>query len=193
MKKGTDDVMKKLYAFLMVTLLVIGLCACSLGHKSGIYTVDMKGMVFTVDTENSTISDGVNLYHYTVSGNSSGADMEITYPDGSIYWWSTQTSGAVTSGYGGWSDDYDDDRYVPGDVLCDVLETREAKPDSEKNWLLIFALAAVGMFHIISPYTAWYLEYGWRYRNAEPSEMALGFNRLGGAAALILAIIMFFV
>lgn len=52
-------------------------------------------------------------------------------------------------------------------------------------------LAAAGVFYIVSPYKAWYLEYGWRYNNAEPSDLALGFNQVVGVIAVIAAVILF--
>ena len=57
----------------------------------------------------------------------------------------------------------------------------------------ILILLAVGIFNTVSPYTAWYLECGWRYENAEPSEMALGMARFGGIVALVVAVGMMFV
>ena len=59
--------------------------------------------------------------------------------------------------------------------------------------LLILLLLAVGIFNTASPHTAWYLEYGWRYKDAEPSDMALTFSRLGGILAIIAAVILIFV
>ncbi|MBR2948385.1 MAG: hypothetical protein IKC46_00835 [Lachnospiraceae bacterium] len=64
-------------------------------------------------------------------GNKSSYDVNITYPNGSSYWF--HMSGGV--GHGGWSDDYDEDRYVDGDTLSDVLLKKAPKEVNTGNWL----------------------------------------------------------
>ena len=187
--------MKKLLSALISVLLALSLCACS--HtpetESTTYTVNKYGTDYVVDPENGTIFDGTHTYQYSVSGSSSGYDIDITYPDGSTYWWHTQTGGSIISGSGGWSDDYDETRYVDGRTLCDVIEEDAPRPRHSKNVLLIFILLVLGIFNTAVPQAAWYLEYGWRYKDAEPSDLALGLNRLGGAVAIIAAVILIFV
>ena len=56
--------------------------------------------------------------------------------------------------------------------------------------MLVILLILVGIFNIALPDVAWYLQYGWRYKDAEPSDAALVFNRIGGVAAIIMAVIM---
>ena len=53
-------------------------------------------------------------------------------------------------------------------------------------------LIPVGLFLLISPRTVWYLSHGWRFKNAEPSDLALGLNRLGGGAALVIGVLLLF-
>lgn len=48
----------------------------------------------------------------------------------------------------------------------------------------------LGIIELASPQTAWYLSYGWRYKNAEPSEAALIIERIGGVIGIILGIIL---
>lgn len=176
--------MKKLFIFLTTIILSILLCSCSDSQKKKQYTVQQGDTIFTIDTENETISNGNTLYHYTVSTTVSGYRLEITYPDNSTYWWETTSSG----GYGGWSDDYDENRYVSGALLCEMLELNPAATSIHKNMFLILLLLVIGLFHLISPRRAWYLEHGWWYKDAEPSDVALGAHRLIGVVALIAAI-----
>lgn len=49
-------------------------------------------------------------------------------------------------------------------------------------------LILLGLFVILSPETAWYLRCGWRFRNAEPSDLALIPERIGGIIFLIAGI-----
>ena len=186
--------MKKLFAVMLCILLVVSLCSCGSSKTlPSTYTARRDGTEYVVDRESKTISDGTHTYLYSLDGDSDGYSIKITYPDGSSYWWSTRKSGYVSTGYGGWSNDYDEDRYAKGDVLCDILEVSVPEKKEPKNVLLILFLLAVGIFNTVSPHSAWYLEYGWRYKNAEPSEMALGMARFGGIVALVVAVGMIFV
>ena len=51
---------------------------------------------------------------------------------------------------------------------------------------------ALGLFHLISPHTAWYLSHGWRFKDAEPSDLALALNRMGGGIALLIGLLLVF-
>ena len=176
--------------FLLLASSILFLCACSFsGGTEAVYTLEKGGKSFTVDTENTTISDGTNVYHYTFSGDSSHYQINIVYPDGSSYWWQMNNG----SGYGGWSDQYHENRFVSGEVLCEVVEAGMPKPASSKNFFLIILLLGLGIFNIVSPRTAWYLEYGWRYTDVQPSELALWLNRGAGLLLLFLCFIMIIV
>ena len=186
--------MKRFLVAILGVLMILSLCACSSSDAgtSSVYTVNMNGTDYVVDPDNRTISDGKHTYQYDLTVGSSNYSIEITYPDGSTFWWNAQTSGGVTTGGGGWSDDYDAGRYVDGQTLCDVIEERAPQTSSNTNVFLIFVLIAVGIFNTVWPRAAWYLEYGWCYKNAEPSDLVLGLNRVGGIIAIIVAVIMAF-
>ena len=46
----------------------------------------------------------------------------------------------------------------------------------------------VGLVNAISPAIGWYLGRGWRYKDAEPSEAALLWGRVGGVVAILIGI-----
>ena len=48
------------------------------------------------------------------------------------------------------------------------------------NPLLGLLLLAVGIFHAAAPRAAWFLARGWYYKDAQPSDLALGLNRVFG-------------
>ena len=183
--------MNKICTFLLVMLLTITLCGCSTTPST--YTVEKGDTIFTVDTIESTISDGANTYQYTLSKMASGNHVEILYPDGSTYWWQTNRNGDATNGFGGWSDDYDENHYVNGYTLYEVLEDSIATKSSSKNIVVILLLIIIGILNVTSPYTAWYWEYGWRFKEAEPSDSALLLNRCAGVLCLIIALFMIFI
>ena len=112
--------MTKSFAAILCVLLGLSLFACTASQPS-VYRAQRDGKEYVVDTVSKKISDGTHTYRYSLDGDSGGYSIKITYPDGSTYWWRTQSSGFGV-GYGGWSDDYDENRYVNGDILCDILE-----------------------------------------------------------------------
>lgn len=180
--------MKKLHLLIVTLVISLSMVACSSLGSSNTYTVTMKDMVFTVDTGNGTVFDGVNTYNYTISGDSSRYRIEVIYPDGSTYW--QQMSGGA--GTGGWSDDYDRERYADGNTLCFVLKS--AVPKSRTYPLIAVGLIIiVGLINVAIPQAAWYCSYGWRYRDAEPSEAALLVCRGTGVLALVIGIVMIFI
>lgn len=169
-------------------LLTLLLCACGTSEASTVYTVTKNNIDYVVDTENKTISDGHHTYQYDFSGNSSNYSITIKYPNGATYWWNK----SGYTGHGGWSDNYDEKRYVDGDILTEVVLEKAPREQKSGQGFAALLVAAVGVFNIMSPQTAWYLEYGWRFKNAEPSDLALGFNRVGGLIAVIVAVILLF-
>ena len=185
--------MKKSFAVILCVILLMSLCACGTSKTlPSAYTAQRDGKEYVVDQVSKKISDGTHTYTYSLDGDSGGYSIKITYPDGSTYWWDKQENDTIGYGYGGWSDDYDENRYVSGDTLCDILEVAVPEKKEPKNVLLILILLAVGIFNTVSPYNAWYLEYGWRYKDAEPSELALGMARFGGIVAIVVAVCMIF-
>jgi len=53
-------------------------------------------------------------------------------------------------------------------------------------------LIVIGLWNVISPQSAWYFNYGWRFKDAEPSDEALSVGRFGGAVALFIGIVIQF-
>ncbi len=173
--------MKKLLCLLgVLCLLLLCVCGCSAdADESGI----------TVDFEEGTVFDGTNTYHFTFSGDRENYGVRITYPDGSTYWW--DKSGSM--GGGGWSDDYVEGRYISGDILCELIASKAARPRDPANPAkVVFALLAIaiGAFSAACPRAAWYWSYGWRYKNAEPSDLALSAERIGGVIAVVVGVLL---
>ena len=51
-------------------------------------------------------------------------------------------------------------------------------------------LCVLSVFSVASPHTAWYWSYGWRYKNAEPSDLALTAERIGGVIAIVVGVLL---
>lgn len=177
----------KRFLILCMALCVLFLSAC--GKDSGdpnVYDVEYGGKTYTVDQNNRTIAFDGHVCQFEVSGSGSTMRFKVTYPNGATY------SG---SGWAGsHSDDYDPDRYVSGDTLWDVLE--QGRPGEQKNsghWFIGLLLVGFGILEAAYPQVSWYLSHGWRYKNAEPSDLVLGLGRVTGIIMIIAGIICFFV
>ena len=182
---------KRILTLALLLTLTLALCACAPKDSGSPYTVEKYGATYTVDKKNSTISDGEYTYSYTMTGGYGGYKITITYPNGSTYWSDVNNSGSIITSAGGWSDNYDETKYVRGDILVDVLETKATRQrEKGNNIFLAIILMAVGAFNAAVPQAAWFLKYGWRFKNAEPSDLALGINRGIGIAAVVIGLIM---
>ena len=178
--------MKKLLLIFILCTSLLLLPAC--GKKESVYTVTLNNKDYVVDTVNQTIQEGGFTYSYEMS--LSGDSITIEYPNGSTYWW--QQNGAM--GHGGWSNDYDPAKYPSdGGTLIDVLEKEAPRQRSDKSFVPFFLFLFAGLFNLFAPETSWYLGHGWRYKNAEPSDLTLIVTRITGGIAIAAAFLWIFV
>lgn len=181
--------MKRFYLWIAALMLMFTLCGCQEKGNPNIYDVTYNGKTYTVDQELGIITCDKTVYQFEISGRGGNSvDLDIIYPDGSRYYWTYNGY----FGHGGWSDDYDPEAlgYVRGDVLWNVLGLQSTdRRDSIPSPLLAFLLLALGAFHTITPQTAWMLEHGWRFENAEPSDLALAVNRVLGVVLIFIGVI----
>ena len=142
-----------------------------------------------MDPVNHTITyeDDVYIYTVTASGRSR-THYEITYPNGATYYW-TKTD---TVGSGGWSDDYDETRYISGDILIDAIRFKQPREKTGNPFLGIL-LIGLGALNIWKPELSFYLRYGWAVRNAEPSDGYLAMTAFGGIVVVVIGLIMCFI
>ena len=183
--------MKKLLLLLVSVVLLLSLCACSEANEP--YTVKEGWRTLEINPGACTISDETNIYEYTISGDSPSYSITITYPDGSTYYESyRESSSGTTSVTAGWSDDYSEYRYVKGSILCDVL--KDELPHPTRFALNFWAILIIGLgaVDVVNPRIGWWLAIGWRFKDAEPSNLALNLNRVGGAICIIGGILAFF-
>ena len=179
--------MKRTLVFLLLLTLLLAGCAAETKEP---YTVTVNAYELTIDPVDKTITHGEDVYTYKIDGQGENStSFQITYPNGSTYY-ETRSSGG---GHGGWSGDYDEIRYIPGDKLVQALESQAPRQGSGGNVFAGLLLLALGAWHTFSPYSAWYLSWGWRYKDAEPSDAALAFTRIGGIACIVFGLFAFFI
>lgn len=172
--------------FLVLLLVALLLSACG---AETVKTVEYRGMAFTLDMENGTITHDGTVYEYEADTHGDSTRYTVFYPDGASYSmaWSDYIGG------GGGDDRYYDADRLDGDILVDVLRDNLPKEKEPGRFGLCLLVVALGVFYTAAPQAAWYLSRGWAYRNAEPSDAALAVARLSGIVVIIFGVILFFV
>lgn len=177
--------MKRIGLYLLTLMMLLSLCACG---KGDVYDVYLDEGIFTVDTVNETITHEGISYPYDLREYGSGVMIDLTYPDGSTYTW-TRT---MNIGYGGGSDDYDENRYIDADILLDVLEeeTSVRREDRSGKFILLGLIAVpIGLFYFFAPKTVWWLEHCWWVKDGEPTDFALAMTKFGGIILILVGLI----
>ena len=182
----------------VLAALVLSLSACAEKQTKNAlepYSIGWDGRVYTVtpiDNDKGTISDGTNTYSYRYDASGSGYSVTFTYPDGETYTW--KEDGNFSSG--ATSPDFDSGKYPDGMTLDRVLKRSPAAKHEEKStksWGIILFLLFVGGINTACPQLTWYLDVGWKVKDGEPSEAALGWSRTVGVVLLIVAVVMMIV
>lgn len=181
--------------FALIFAAIMLLAGCKKEPLPTVYTVYSYGAPYTIDTQSRTISDGTYTYGYEYAA--SGSRVSFTYPDGNVY--SAGIQSANSSGAGGLSagsvsadHDYSSGYTDPLSLCYALASTREPKgaASSGANPLLALLLCGVGIFNLAAPKASWYLSYGWRFKDAEPSDAAITLSRIGGGIAVVIGVIM---
>ena len=170
----------KRYLVIFCAVLLALLCACGREPVPTVYEKDG----WTVDTEARTLTKNGDVIHYSASG----SNVSFTYPDGSTSSWNQNDSMGFL---GTSSPNFDHDRWPSAWDLMDVLErddVRERKIGNPLGLLLI----PLGVLQAAFPSVFWFLSDGWKYKNAEPSELALGLGRAGGVLVALVGLVMLF-
>lgn len=175
--------MKRFLIVALALVLTVSLVAC--GEQEPLEVTDRYGNTYVIDREQGTISDGENTYEYTYEGDSEVFTITIHYPNGGRYQYSQSDGFGTGSGNARYSENF----YVAGDLLADILQDNIPKRGSARKILAALVLAGGGIFLFACPEVAWYWQSGWRYKNVEPSDMALSFTRISGVVAIIIGII----
>lgn len=173
--------MKKTVLLLLLPLLLL-LGACG---RAEAYTVEHDGLTYLIDPQERTIITGELVCKYKLTNKpGDGYHLMIRYPNGSS-WYYNEKGPLATSGS---TDDYDPSKYLPAETLKAALDASPAAALQRSTGHPAFLLLALlGILHAVFPQFFWYLNHGWRYKNAEPSDAALGVTRIVGVLAALLA------
>lgn len=186
--------MKRTIAMLALVFAAILLFAgCQREPAPTVYTIDVYGATYIVDTENCTISDGTYTYGYEYAD--SGNSVDFTYPNGEVYGASITAAnnsiGGVSAGAISADYDYSSGYTDPFTLYRALTSPREKERASDTNHPFVaLLLCGVGIFNLAAPKASWYLSYGWRFKDAEPSDAYMALARIGGGIAVVIGVIM---
>ena len=168
---------------LLAALLLVG---CAGQPNSKPYREMVDDIEFYVDPEYSRIVANGQLYTYTVEE----GNVSVKYPNGAVC---TENNGGI-----GWSNANQEmiigngAPYIDCDTLLSVVPRSEYKEKSANVGVIIMGLAlcGLGIWEIGCPHSAWYVSRGWWYKDAEPSDMALGWIGATGIIGVVVGIIL---
>ena len=206
--------LKRIIAVILLAVTVLTLVACQQAPEGftwrHIYeNGEVVALLINFDTQTITVSDDKHsaiavgsdgtllestsaekgdVYRYTYDD----GDITITYPNGATWWENTSDTGAV----GGWSGDYDTNRYIDGSTLGQELTL--AYQYARKDWdevviigLLCLVIIGLGVVAIVHPELGYELKYRMWFENVEPTEFALRMSQLTGVIMIVGAAIAF--
>ena len=145
--------------------------------------VEVDGHALVVDFQAGTITGEGEVYSFAIQGDS----IRIDYPNGVSF----VRTGNATAGYGPVDQPFSTAGYLSEDTLFKALEGG----DTEGGWRpgsyapLALLLLPLGIFSLAKPERAWYVSWGWRYKNAKPSDGALLAQQLEGVVLVVIGIV----
>lgn len=100
----------------IVLLLAFVLISCKSKVQDS-YEVQYNGKTVTIDPLTNTIICDDYQYKYEVVRSTIETATTITYPNNAKFWWKEEENHAG----GGWSDNYDPTKYIPGEDLLSMI------------------------------------------------------------------------
>ncbi len=181
---------------LALIFLMLSVGGCSNKEKNK-WTVDGKEV--TINQSENIITYDNEIYTYEKNK----SYIQITYPNKMVYREEYSSSGISTST---WSADPNLSTgiidittygYLSERMIIDTILKYSSEIDpnarfslSGRSPILGFIITILGAIVIIFPKGSWYLNYGWRYKNSEPSKVAINVQRVSGAIAVIVGLLL---
>ena len=174
----------------MVIILLLSLLS---GCSSQQNTMTIDGKSVTLNLESREVQVDEQVYHYVTDE----AQIEIEYPNGMVFrrvyeaegtvddW--IKTSETVDATYLG-KMGYFEPNVLINQVIRFSPDSDSTQKDSPSA-LGVF-LVTLGILNVLFPKWFWNIQYGWRYKNTEPTDTAINIQRLGGIIAIIVGFIL---
>lgn len=181
--------MKRFAAVWTVFMILLLFVGCSASSPEVIVNGEVLQFVGS-RTEGTIVHDGNNYAYQT-----SEYQIFITYPHGAEYVLTMYDNGSS----GGWRNPLGEEFVLPAelgyldeDILIDAIQSRQPRRLPASQIAISVILVLLGLWGVLSPYTQWYASYGWRYKDAEPSDAALLIGRITSGVILLAGIAVLF-
>ena len=178
--------MKKIIPIILALLLIVStVLRFAEGNKeeSSAISVTVDGKEGTLEyspesRSKGTVTVGEDVYTFEYK---SDGYAEVTYEDGTV-WSARYDEGFIMTGSYRSPDGESTEQgsRTAGDMILSAVESAEPAEKKGQSPLLYALLVIIGAFMAIWPKALWYVKYGFRYKDAEPSEASLFFIRAGG-------------
>lgn len=175
---------------------ILGLGGCSTKEKNK-WMIEGKEVI--LNQAEGTITYDNEVYKYSKSNNA----IEITYPNQMTYTETNKNSGTSVST---WSADpslaagfiditsygYLSERVIIDTVLkySSEIDPNSGNSLSGRSPLLGLFIILIGAIVVAFPKASWYLNYGWRYKDSKPSDVAIVVQRVSGGIAIVVGLIL---
>ena len=193
--------MKRAVVLILLAVFLLTGCAAETLAPQEPYTQYVGNTPFLVDPVAKTITANghVFTYRYIDEGNTKG--VSVTYPNGAVvtesYEYSSDGIGAI--GSTSWSNAdatfviNNGADYIDCYMLLSVVPEQTQEKERFAMWpsiLLGLVFIAIGAWMFARPHIHWKWTHGWMYKNAEPSDLALGVSGAMGIIGIILGIVL---
>lgn len=172
-------------------LLTVLLSGCT--EKTSIKEIYQK--VAVIDYVDRTITYDSDIYHYEYAHNK----LILTYPNDTVCMLYNRDSFITIEwqSIAGHDNEvkavYDQGYLHPNVIMYQVLEAPPSPmaPSKETNAspLRGILVVLIGGVIVFFPKAVWYIKSGWRYKDAEPSEVAIIVHRLSGVVAIVAGLV----
>jgi len=162
--------------FIFSFFLFLGACS---SQKNQSFTFYSEHGLFTINFEEHTISHLNQSYSFEIIGDKT----TIFFPDGSTFWQEKTISGysgELTSNQGL-------DYSSSGEELMEALSSIQTHRHSNGSIFPALFVFVISLLQICFPKVSWHLSYGWKFKNAEPSDSALMMTSISGVIGIIFA------
>lgn len=179
---------KSLKSVLMLVLIFSLFTSCGVKNESLSTveyetTVDGQIVVISYDKRNNstgtvTANNYTCTYEYAKDGR-----LKISYPDGSSFTYFNYT------GYGSPTSTYPNGISLAW-AIEDAIESSSKNSNApNSNFFIGLLIIAVGALNLFGTKRVWWLSHGWKYKDAEPSELALAIYQFSGGLCIFAGVI----